>query len=82
MRNNINKMQLAILISQIFAKYECTYDDVESILMSLQHEFNFQRENIEYETVTDFMHGHKTYDASRDVVQSLNFDSEQFSEID
>lgn len=66
-------MELSIAISQLLAKYECTYNETEQILSMLTDEFRMQREKLEYRSIRDLMCDNKHYNASDDVIQELKF---------
>lgn len=65
-------LYLTIEISQMLRNNQCTYAETERILELLNDEFKQQRENLEYETLDDYIAGYKTNHVDNKVIQSLN----------
>lgn len=69
---NSKKLYLTVEISQLLYRYGCTYNEAEEILSLITDEIKQQRENKEYVTVSDYIHGNKTRCTDDESVQSLN----------
>lgn len=69
----INKITYnSIEITQLLHSAGCTYDEAEQILDLISREFAQQREELEYETVKNYLSGTKVKNAGDVVVQKLN----------
>lgn len=62
----------SIEITQLLHSAGCTYDEAEQILEITRKEFAQQREELEYNTVEDYLSGKKVKDAGNIIVQKLN----------
>lgn len=69
---NTKKLYLAIEISQLLHKYECTYNEADEILELITSEIKQQREDFEYDTLDDYINGNKTRCVDNEVIQPLN----------
>ena len=65
-------MYLAVEITQLLYKNECTYNETDEILQLVTDEIKQQREDKEYNTVDDFLKGIKTCCADHKVIEPLN----------
>lgn len=79
-KTNHKKIKLSIAITQLLAKYECTFSETEHILSLLKDEFRMQRENIEYKNIDNLINGNKICCADDMLVSSLKF-TPDYSEI-
>lgn len=66
------ELWLAVEISQLLYKYNCTYNESDEILKLVTAEIKQQREELEYDDFDDFMKRNKTYIADNDVITPLN----------
>lgn len=62
----------SIEITQLLHATGCTYDEAEQILEITRKEFAQQREELEYDTVENYLTGKKVKDAGNIIVQKLN----------
>lgn len=60
---------IMIELSQILKQYKCTYNEAEQIISDLQFEIKRQREEKEYDSLTDYFAGIKTFDCNNEVVE-------------
>lgn len=65
-------LYLTIEISQLLRQYNCTYCEAKEILELIASEINQQQEELEYETVDDYLNQNKTYCADNDIIRQLN----------
>ena len=68
----MSKLSTIINITQILAKNQHTYDDVDDILDTLKEHYKTVRECIEYETFEDFKNANKKIEAGNLPVRKLN----------
>lgn len=61
-----------VSITQFLAAQKCTYNEVDEIFELLQGWIKQSRENNEYETVADYLNGHKPKSVDDEVIQPLN----------
>ena len=69
--NNKKCLSTAIDVSQLLYNNQCTYDEAEKVLDLLQAEFKQQRENYEYDSVSDLMNCKKSRYADDITIQPL-----------
>lgn len=69
---NSKKLYLVVEISQLLNRYDCTYNEADEILSLITDEIKQQRENKEYDTVSDYCNNNKTRCVNNDVIQPLN----------
>ncbi len=69
---NTKKLYLTVEISQLLHKYQCTYSEADEILQLITSEIKQQRDDREYDTINDYINGHKTNYASDKIIQPLN----------
>ena len=69
---NSKKLYLTVEISQLLNRYGCTYNEAKEILSLIAEESKQQRENNEYETMTDFINGNKTRCVDNEIIKPLN----------
>lgn len=67
-----NHLYMVIEITQLLAKNNCTYAEVDRILDILQEEFKEQRFDLEYDSLDDYFNEHKCHDADNMTVKALN----------
>lgn len=73
MINGTNKkLYLAVEITQLLRKHNCTYKEANEILSLLNDEFKQQREDFEFESIDDYIKGNKTRNVENSVIQPLN----------
>lgn len=68
---NSKKLYLAVEISQLLYKYECTYNEADEILQLIINEIKQQREDKEYNTIDDFLNSVKNCCADHEVIEPL-----------
>lgn len=66
------KLYVTVEISQLLYKYQCTYNEAEEILQLVTDEIKQQRDNLEYDTIDDYLYGYKTNFVDGNVIQPLN----------
>lgn len=71
MKNN-KILSISISITQFFKNNNCTYDETETIIETLQDWIKQLRENNEYNTVSDYVHKHKSKCVDNIVIEPLN----------
>lgn len=69
---NTKKLYLTVEISQLLHKYQCTYNEADGVLQLIEAEIRQQRDDLEYDTVNDYINGHKTNYTGDKIVQPLN----------
>ena len=69
---NSKKLYLVVEISQLLNRYDCTYNEAEEILSLMTAEIKQQRENKEYETISDFINSNKTRCVDDEIIKPLN----------
>lgn len=69
---NTKKLYLTVEISQLLHKYQCTYNETAEILQLITAEIKQQRDDLECDTVDDYLNSHKTTHADNMVIQPLN----------
>lgn len=69
---NSKKLYLVVEISQLLNRYGCTYNEADEILSLITDEIKQQRENKEYDAVSDYCNNNKTRCVDNEVVQPLN----------
>ena len=57
---------------QLLYKYGCTYNNAETILAIVINTIKQQREELEYNSIDDFINENKTHVADNDIVKQLN----------
>lgn len=65
------KLYLAVEISQLLYKYNCTYNETDEILQLITDEIKQQRENKEYDTVYDYFKKMKTCCVDHEIITPL-----------
>ena len=69
---NSKKLYLAVEISQLLYRHDCTFNEAEEILSLITDEIKQQRECREYATVSDYYSGNKTKCVDNDIIQRMN----------
>ena len=75
-KTNNKTIRLAIAITQLLAKYNCTFEETDKILSLIDGEIKMQRRNLEYKSIKNFMESNKIYNADNDFIVPLNFTEE------
>ena len=65
-------LSTTISITQLLANENCTYNEADKIIETLQDWIKQSRQDNEYDIVTDFIRGKKTKCVDDDVVKPLN----------
>lgn len=65
-------LYLVVEITQLLQKHSCTFNEAEKIVAILHDEIKQQREDLEYNTIDDFIMQIKTHIADDDKIVSLN----------
>lgn len=79
-KTNHKNIRLVISITQLLAKYNCTFEETDKILSLIDSEIKMQRRNLEYKSIKNFMENNKVYNADDDYIVPLNF-TEEYSQL-
>lgn len=69
---SVKILYLVVEITQLLQKYSCTFNEAEKIIAILHDEIKQQREDLEFNTIDDFIMQIKTRIADDDPIVPIN----------
>lgn len=77
-KKNNSIMSVLVDITHLLHHSECTYDDADKIVSLLHSWLKQSRENMEYDSVSDYINKSKTHDVDNDIITPLNHVDDYF----